>query len=344
LDKYDNNQLSVHPNIVKLAVSALMNMGENPDKILRQAGIEQKRLDTNQRIPSTEMNRLWQICSSRSLNGEFSIQMAKVLLPQHLHRLGDVLVSCKTMHDFLFQVVKYSTLISTAMYAQLIEGKDTTKLTFKQSVPDFIPHSTAFESAMVILITLLKKLLSQDSIGLIEVHMTRSSPLLNCYQDFFQADMHFLATSHSLVFCNSQLNQPLPLFDTNIRSYQEQLIKQDLQEVYHPTFVYQVKSLIDLNLVSNHNIEACVASKLCLSVRTLQRNLSKSQTSFAILLKEARFTKAKQMLMVESHSIKQAAFLLGFNSSASFSRAFKHWSGMPPKEFCEQLTKNKITN
>lgn len=75
--------------------------------------------------------------------------MAKVLLPQHLHRLGDVLVSSENMQDFQ-QVVKYSTLISNALYAQLVASKDSTKLIFKHSVPDYIPHKTAFESAMVI--------------------------------------------------------------------------------------------------------------------------------------------------------------------------------------------------
>jgi AraC-like DNA-binding protein len=333
LDKYDDNQFSAHPNIVKLIVSALISMGENPEAVLRQAGIEQHVLDTHQRIPSKDMTILWQLCCSRCLYGEFSIHLSKVLLPQHLHRLGDMLVTSENMLDILQQVVKYSTLLTTALYAQLIVGKKSTQLIFKLALPNFNIHTAAFESGMVILITLLKKLVPQDAIGLKQVHMMRSPPSSNCYQDFFQADVEFLAKHHSLVFCNSHLHQPLPLFDNDIRTHQEQLMLQDLQEIYHPTFIYQVTNLIELNLSSSTNIETCVADELSLSVRTLQRRLSKHQTSFSALLKEVRFAKAKQELMSENCPIKRLAFLLGFNSATSFSRAFKQWSGMSPKTY-----------
>jgi transcriptional regulator GlxA family with amidase domain len=140
------------------------------------------------------------------------------------------------------------------------------------------------------------------------------------------------------VFCNQQLHQTLPLFDSNIRAQQEQMMLQDLQEIYHPTFIYQVNNLIELNLSSSHNIESCVAEKLSLSVRTMQRRLSKHQTSFSALLKEARYNKAKQVLNSKSYSIKRLAFLLGFNSATSFSRAFKHWSGVSPKSYREKVS------
>jgi len=45
---------------------------------------------------------------------------------------------------------------------------------------------------------------------------------------------------------------------------------------------------------------------------------------------------AIQKLVNERLSVDQVADLVGFTESRSFTRAFKHWTGLTPSEYCKQ--------
>jgi AraC-like DNA-binding protein len=76
-----------------------------------------------------------------------------------------------------------------------------------------------------------------------------------------------------------------------------------------------------------------VASELCVSLRTLRRQLSNEGTSFRALLDEVRETLAIQMLEETALTMEQIAVRLGYSDTANFFHAFKRWTGFPPKHF-----------
>ena len=83
------------------------------------------------------------------------------------------------------------------------------------------------------------------------------------------------------------------------------------------------------------NVEL-IAAELGLSKRTLQRRLEEKQTKFKDVLMEVRERQAKRFLRDSHLSMTEIAFLLGYNSSATFSTAFKGWTNMTPSEYREQ--------
>ncbi|HEX4448866.1 MAG TPA: AraC family transcriptional regulator ligand-binding domain-containing protein [Polyangiaceae bacterium] len=67
--------------------------------------------------------------------------------------------------------------------------------------------------------------------------------------------------------------------------------------------------------------------------RTLQRRLREEGTSFQEVLDEVRRDVALGQMRAKRQSIDEVAFVLGFEKSSSFQRAFKRWTGLTPVEF-----------
>ena len=76
-----------------------------------------------------------------------------------------------------------------------------------------------------------------------------------------------------------------------------------------------------------------VASKLCMSRRTLQRKLADENTTFQQQLNSTRLLLAKNYLKNSDRTSDDIAFLLGYEDTTSFLRAFNVWSGMTITEY-----------
>jgi AraC-like DNA-binding protein len=78
---------------------------------------------------------------------------------------------------------------------------------------------------------------------------------------------------------------------------------------------------------------ADAARSMGMSARTLQRRLEQEQTRFSEVLDRARLAEARRLLADPSTTLTDAAFRLGFADLATFSRAFKRWTGVPPGQW-----------
>ena len=76
-----------------------------------------------------------------------------------------------------------------------------------------------------------------------------------------------------------------------------------------------------------------VACELGLSRQTLFRKLSAEGVTFQQLLDELRHRMALHYLVTEKMSVQRAAAHLGFSDATAFSRAFKRWTGIRPREY-----------
>jgi len=69
------------------------------------------------------------------------------------------------------------------------------------------------------------------------------------------------------------------------------------------------------------------------SVRTIQRHLRNSRTSFSYLVDEARLGIARALICDASVSITHIAYEAGYSNVANFSRSFKRLTGMSPRSY-----------
>jgi AraC-like DNA-binding protein len=99
-----------------------------------------------------------------------------------------------------------------------------------------------------------------------------------------------------------------------------------------PPFLGALRAL----LRESHPSVDDAAARLGLSVRTLQRRLAESRTSFARELRDARVHQAKRRLRESDDAITVIAIDLGFGSTQHFSRLFRSLTGMTPTDWRAQ--------
>lgn len=79
-----------------------------------------------------------------------------------------------------------------------------------------------------------------------------------------------------------------------------------------------------------------VARRLNMSERTLRRRLAAESTSFRDTLDEIRNLLAQKYLTKTGLIVAEIAFLLGYEETVNFRRAFLRWNGVTPSVFREQ--------
>jgi AraC-like DNA-binding protein len=95
----------------------------------------------------------------------------------------------------------------------------------------------------------------------------------------------------------------------------------------------QVKRTLRHSLAGKRPTLQQVAKDLHLSVRTLQRRLTDAGITFQQLGEETRLDLAHHYLKQNAVELNETAYLLGYQDSNSFFRAFQAWEGTSPGEW-----------
>ncbi|MOA45947.1 HTH-type transcriptional regulator VirS [compost metagenome] len=76
-----------------------------------------------------------------------------------------------------------------------------------------------------------------------------------------------------------------------------------------------------------------VAESLHMSVRTLQRRLGELDLEFGQLVEDVRRALALEYVGNSSYRLTDVALMLGYTEASSFSRAFRRWTELTPREY-----------
>lgn len=78
---------------------------------------------------------------------------------------------------------------------------------------------------------------------------------------------------------------------------------------------------------------AVMSSRLGLSERTLHRRIAEAGLTYGAISDEARRRRAADLLKRTNQSVQSIAEAVGYAENASFTRAFKRWTGLSPLRF-----------
>lgn len=167
----------------------------------------------------------------------------------------------------------------------------------------------------------------------IEVTLSRPRPRnAGRYVRFFGSPVRFDAERSALLFAESWLDTPIAGADAALRSMLWEQI-QLLEEQPEGSLADRVRRHMRIILLSRRGRLDEVADDLQLSRRALERRLEEEGCSFRKLSEEMRSEVARQWLEGTRMSITQIALALSFSEVSSFSRAFRQWSGVAPREW-----------
>ncbi|MEU6594542.1 AraC family transcriptional regulator ligand-binding domain-containing protein [Streptomyces sp. NPDC046881] len=93
----------------------------------------------------------------------------------------------------------------------------------------------------------------------------------------------------------------------------------------------RVRAALHEHLPAGESSINAVAAQLMLSPRTLQRQLQAEGTSYQAVLSDTREKLARRYLTDPALPTSQVAYLLAYDDTNSFYRAFRRWTGLTPE-------------
>jgi AraC-like DNA-binding protein len=160
------------------------------------------------------------------------------------------------------------------------------------------------------------------------VELKRSAEATGFHEAYFKGPIAFGARRNALVLHATDLDRPFLTYNAELlnpqleRALEERRAQSSISE--------QVKWILKRLLAGSRPEIAAVARELGLSHRTLQRRIIDDGATFRQLLLEARQELAHEYLNRPEMDVTEVAFLLGYEDSNSFYRAFRSWEGTTP--------------
>lgn len=175
--------------------------------------------------------------------------------------------------------------------------------------------------------------MTQSNTKPIQAELREAKPKsLHAYSSLFNCPINFLSDSNSLIFNKDELLKPLPTADAHLAVVHEQHLQQYRDRRATLTMSDKVERILVAMLPSGEPKQGDVAAQLNLSSSTLKRRLNDEGNTFKSLLDNLRHELAIKYLNQDKLSITETTYLLGFSQSSAFTRAFKRWEGVSPKQ------------
>lgn len=149
------------------------------------------------------------------------------------------------------------------------------------------------------------------------------------YEEIFNCPVLFDQKSYSIgINREAARDQPIPQADAMLRDILINHAETRLEQIkITPAFTYQVKGMIKTMLEDRVPSRECVAERLNMGGRTLQRHLLADGSSFKDAFNEVRQELSVHYLKNNKLTLDDIAEKLGFSETRSFHRSFKQWTG-----------------
>lgn len=171
----------------------------------------------------------------------------------------------------------------------------------------------------------------------IRVEFARAGPAPATHTQFFGCPIRCNAPKDLLVLKSSDLDRPFPGRNDELLQILTPALASALRELDASDSIdEQIQALIKRRLPSGRPELKDIAHELGLSERTLQRRITAAGTTFRELILRSRQTLGRELLTTPNASIDEIAYLLGFEDTTSFHRAFRDWEGTTPNRWRAQ--------
>jgi len=306
---------------------------------LERAGINPTVMNNKtQRVHTDQVARLFKTVQE-TLNDEFmgfTQNNCKVGL---FATMAELVSHCSTLGELLDKAVNFYNLVSNDIPMHLSQADGNAVLSFTMNQPQLDPEHFMAEFWLVIWHRFPSWYIGEP-IRLQETHFTFKSPAHSSeLQIMFPGQLQFKRSANRLIFDAQYLDKPLVRSDQELAAF-VQNAPADVMTIpgSDSTLEAQIERIIGqrhpdrLVFAPIHEL----AKELGISSQTLHRRLKESATSYQKIKDNLRREVAIHKLVNERLSVEKVADIVGFSEPRSFTRAFKHWTGLTPREYCKR--------
>ncbi|MEX3936981.1 AraC family transcriptional regulator [Paraburkholderia phymatum] len=308
-------------------------LGLNPVELAQQAGIDPAALaNANDRVPAAACCRLLELTAAKASCPTFALQMAETRQKFGTGVVNVLLAHKRTLREVLLAAAEYRHLLNEALAVYVETTGETVTIREELVVAPGTPTAQAIELALGVLARHSSALLGQFWKPR-AVHFTHAAHAdLTFHRRFFGCPLEFGSDFNGFVCAAADLDYPNPAADPELVRYAESLAA-PLNATGPDSTALEVRKAIYLLLPLEQATVELVARHLGVSVRTLQRQLKSSGTSFSDQVEEVRRELAVRYMSNPRYPIGRVASLLGYAQQGSFTNWFVANFQMTPRDW-----------
>ena len=320
-----------------LATSLREEYGIDPAPIYSQAGVPLAPPGSPQlRYPLAKIRKLWELGKEASGDETIGLKTGRYAKPAQFYAFGYSWMASSTLLGALQRLTRYYQLMSTAsVEVSLTETADSYALSTIYPEESKSPPKEGIDCGMTALLALCD-IIAEKEIRPLRVELT-CPPTVHpdAYRDALRAPIQFNADIGTLHFDKEALRAPLPHGTPDVTKATDKIAERYIETLDPTKVASQVRRLLIALLPSGKADQALVSSRLNRSTSSLQRQLQSEGLSYRDVLESTRRSLAENYLRDKKHSYAQIAYLIGFSDQSNFSRAFKRWTSLSPKQYQE---------
>ncbi len=314
-------------------VAALNANGHDGEQLLKEVELNPADLTNPEaRFPMAKTRFLWQKAVELTGDPCFGLTVSGHINHASYHALGYSVLASSTLKEVFERIVCYFHIVTNG--AELKFTEEAEYFCFAIDVP---PHGLqpASEALDAFLSSIIRscRLLTDRNFAPQKVYLKHSKPEgTDGFERFFKAPITYNAEGYILFLDKSRLLARLPTANAELARCNDQIASEYLARHECDKAAYKVKQALIHMLPLGEPSQEAIAKALNMSLRTLQRKLSRENTTYIEILDTTRRALALSYVGQSNTRFSEITFLLGFCDSSSFSRAFKRWTGLSPSQ------------
>lgn len=306
--------------------------------LLARAGINPAIVEeSNDRVHTDQVARLFRLVQ-QELNDEFMGFTSQPCKYGVFATVCDLVKYSKTLGELLEKAVGFYNLITDAVRMELSYPNNSARLSFTLQRPELDVGHFMTEFLMVTWHRFPSWYIG-ESIRLKETHFVHPAPEhRNEVRIMFPGNVLFNQDSNSLFFDSQYLDKPLVRTNRELEAF---LASSPADIMTIPGEDTSLEAQIERTFLRSSSQRPTfpkaeqLAEQMGISPLTLYRRLLQEGTSYQKIKDNIRREIAIDKLVNENLSVDEVSDIVGFEEPRSFTRAFKQWTGLSPRNYCK---------
>ena len=318
----------------------LKELGVPASAVLRRAGLPLGLIDQPRALLKTEeLFALWRAVGEVSTNPAIGLQLGTETKTERFNPVSLAALSTENFGAAVIQMARYKQLTCPEEILQT-KDDDEWSVQFHWLLANEVEPPALIECCFAWVLSVARHG-TGTRLSPLRVEFVEPRAHMKTIERHFGCPVVCGAARNAIVFRAADAQRPFVTRNAELLAMLAPQFEEELkQENGEENFIERVRVAIQQKLTGRRpNIED-IADALHISSRTLQRHLQDEGSSFQRVLEEARHKLARHYLNNSVLELNEAAYLLGFEDSNSFVRAFRTWEGVPPARWREQQRTN----
>ncbi|GHB28463.1 AraC-like transcriptional regulator QhpR [Salinicola rhizosphaerae] len=307
--------------------------GGDADRILGASGVDPELLaQPTLSLGLDEYCRVMENAARDSQCGNFGLYYGQQFKPQALGLIGYIGLCSSTLETALsnwvaaFPYHQHETLI------RLVDSDDCWRLDYQVQHGRILCRRQDAELTMGMALNLIRHAAGPTWAPRAVMFEHPRPEQWHDHGKSFDAPIYFDQPWNSMLIPKRDLSRPMPESDPLLLGVIVDAIRRLDGQRTPQGLVDRVRDQVRQTLSQGEPTLERAAHRLDLSSWSLQRRLNREGVSFSTLLDGVRREMADHYLRQPHLSISEVALLLGFSEASAFSRAFRRWHGVSPRQ------------